>query len=291
MPGGQHALQRDTIGIGHLFACRAFITVGFQILSQLFGLHRTTPGALGEVLQMRRDHFRRGIIRRHHILASCFFRVRHQRAFPFDPIEQHGGEQAVSFVVEHLRGVRIQERGLAAVCEDVTAPAAESAAEGRALAAVHHIRGHHAEVQRCGHFEKHLELIHLGFVFRRGDVELHHAIHRFFTRALADAQMGGLSAERADAAGLDAKLVKPAVLRPDLTEPVGRERILSVARKQQVTQRPLDAEAVQRRLLVLAAIVADVGGGLVDFARLGRGGNGKGAVQHQFRRAVVAIHM
>ena len=171
VPRGQHALQRHAIGIRHRLACLALFAIRFQILFQLLLFHRTTPGALGEALQMLRDHLGCDVIGRHHIFAPRLFRIRYQRAFPLDPIEDHRGENTVPFAIEHLRRGRSQQMGLAAVREDVIT-AAERTAEGRSLPPVHHICGHHAEIQRRGHFEEHLELIHLRLVLRRRDVEL-----------------------------------------------------------------------------------------------------------------------
>ena len=54
------------------------------------------------------------------------------RPFPFDPVDEHGGKDAVPLVIEHLRSVGIEEQGLAAVREDITAPAGDRIAEGGA---------------------------------------------------------------------------------------------------------------------------------------------------------------
>ena len=177
------------------------------------------------------------------------------------------------------------------MCEDVTTAARECIAEGSARSAVHHIRGHHAEVQRRGHFKEHFKLVNLRLVFRCCDVELDEPIHRFLTRPFANAQVCWLAVGRADAAGLDAKFVQPTVLRASLSEPVRRERILDRAGKKEITQWPLDAEAVQRRLLVLPAAVANLRRRLAKFASLSRRRDWECAIQHQLRRAVIAIHM
>ena len=179
--------------------------------------------------------------------------------------------------------------GLAAVREDVIT-AVERTAEGRSLSPVHPICGHHAEIQRRGHFEEHLELIHLRLVLRCRDVELDEPVHRLFARPLADAQMRCLATDRTNATGLDAELVEPAVLRPGLSEPMRCHRLLGVAGIKQMTQRSLDAETVQRRPLVFPAVVTDLGSGLADFARLDRRGR-KRSVEHGHRRTVVTIYM
>ena len=238
---------------------------------------------------MRRHHLGRRVIRRHHLLTTRFFRLGHQRPFPFDPIEDHRGKKTVSFAIKHLRRVRIQQNSLAAVREHVTT-AAERIAESRALSPVHHIRGHHAKIQRGGHLKKHLKFIHLRLILRRGDVELDEPVHRFLARALADAQMSRLTTNRTNAAGLDAKLVEPAMLRPSLPEPVRRECVLDRAREKQPSQRLLDAKPIQHRLLILATAVAQFRRCLAQFACVARRIR-KRTIQHQFRRAVVAIHM
>ena len=70
---------------------------------------------------MLRDHFGRRVIGRQQTVAPRLFRLRYQRPFPFDPIEEHRGEEAVPLVIEHLRGVRVQQQGLAAVRENIAA--------------------------------------------------------------------------------------------------------------------------------------------------------------------------
>ena len=56
------------------------------------------------------------------IVPTGFLDFRLQRAFPFDPVDKHGGEDAVPLVVEHLRGVGIQQLLLAAMSEEISAP-------------------------------------------------------------------------------------------------------------------------------------------------------------------------
>ena len=98
------------IGIGRLLAGLAIGAVGIQVALQLGLRDRPSPGAFGEALQMLRDHLGRGVIRRQHAFAAGHFFLRHQGAFPFDPIEDHGGKDAVAIFIEHLRRVGIQEQ-------------------------------------------------------------------------------------------------------------------------------------------------------------------------------------
>ena len=66
--------------------------------------------------------------------------------------------------------------------------------------------------------------------------------------------------------------------------------MLDSAGEQEITQRALDAEPIQRLLLFLPAAVTQLGGRLADLASLaGRGG--ESAVEHDVRRAVIAVHM
>ena len=75
--GGQHTLQRHSIGVRRLFAGFALGAVRLQILLQFLLLHRSTPGAFSQALQMLRNHFGRGVIRRHEADAPRLFRLRH----------------------------------------------------------------------------------------------------------------------------------------------------------------------------------------------------------------------
>ena len=92
------------------------------------------------------DDFGSGIVGRHNIVASEFFCVRDQRTFPFNPVEDHGREDAVAFTIEHLRSVRVEQHSLAAVREDITTAAGERIAEGGAATSVHNIGGHDSEM-------------------------------------------------------------------------------------------------------------------------------------------------
>jgi hypothetical protein len=58
------------------------------------------------------------------------------------------------------------------------------------------------------------------------------------------------------------------VFRPGSSKPVVLERLLKATGKNQLAQRPLDLETIQVFLLRLAALVAEFGGGLADFASL-----------------------
>ena len=60
--------------------------------------------------------------------------------------------------------------------------------------------------------------------------------------------------------------------------------------EQQVTQRPLDAETGNRLHLGLPAGVTQLRSGLADFLGL-YAGHWEGSVEHDPRRAIVAIHM
>ena len=106
--------------------------------------------------------------------------------------------------------------------------------------------------------------------------------------------MSWLPAERADAAGLDANFIEPAVLRADaLSKPTGGEGRRPVVRKgagvDEAAQGALDAEAVQCRLLCLPASGKQFCSGLTDFAWLHA--RGEGAIQDDARRPVIPIHM
>ena len=72
--------------------------------------------------------------------------------------------------------------------------------EGSTASSVHTISGHHTEMQRRRHLEKHFELINLRIVLRCCDVKFDEAVNGFLTGLLADAEVGGLAAGRADAA-------------------------------------------------------------------------------------------
>ena len=87
------------------------------------------------------------------------------------------------------------------------------------------------------------------------NVKLDERIHRFLTRALANAQVSHLPAGWAYATGLNAHFVEPTLLRPRISKPVGKKRVLDISGKEEVTQRPLDSEAVQRGLLLLSAAI------------------------------------
>ena len=145
MSGGHHAVHGDTVGVDGLFTRLALGTVGLKIFHQLIILHPTAPSAFGETLQMLRDHLGRRVIWRYQSGAPRLFLLRHQRPFPFDPIEQHCGEKAVALVIEHLRCGGVQEQGLATMREHI-ALAGQCIAEGRALSPVDHIRRYYAKI-------------------------------------------------------------------------------------------------------------------------------------------------
>ena len=218
-------------------------------------------------MQVLGDHFNRRVIGRQQTAAPRLLCLCFERSLPFDPIEEHCGEEAVPLVVEHLRSIGIQELGLAAVREEMTA-AAQRIAEGGASSSIDHIRRHDAEVERHGHLEKHLELIHLRTVLGSREVKLNEAIDGLLAGPLPDAQMRRLAAERTNPAGLETHAIKPAVLRPRLSKPVGRERLLDITGVEEITQRPLDAKAIQHFLLGLPAVVTQFGSGLADLASL-----------------------
>ena len=213
----QHTLQGDAIGGGRFFAVLYGRVVGAQIILQLLRLHGPAPGAFGKALQVFGDDFGRGIFRWQHAVAAGFLRVGHQRAFPFHPVQNHRGENAVALVVKHLWRVGVQKQGLAAMRKDVGIAAGDGVAKGCAAAAVDHVRGHHGEMQLRGHLQKHLEFIHLRLVFRRGDVQFEQTVHGLFAGAFANAQVRRLTTGRADAAGLQSKFVKTAVFRSGLS--------------------------------------------------------------------------
>src|SRR6185369_11349148 len=132
--------------------------------------------------------------------------------------------------------------------------------------------------------------MHLWAVLGGRDVKLDEPIDSLFTGPLADAEVRRLATNRPSAARLNADFVEPAVLRPDLPKPVRRKRMIHVARIQQMSQRSLDAEPVQRLLLILAAAVTQLGSRLANLASITRS-HRKGPVQHEPRRAVIPIDM
>ena len=272
VPRGQHALQRHAIGIRHLLAYLALGAVGSQILFQLPFFHWTTPGALGEALQMLLHHLECGVIGRYNIFAPQFFRIRYQWAFPLDPIEDHRGEQAVTFAIEHLRRGRSQQMSLAAVRENVGGSVGKAVAEGGSGSPIDAVGGHDGPVQRRRHVEIHLELIDLRAVLGGGDIELDESSHGFLAGGFADAQVGRLAAEWADAAGLDAQAIEPAVFRAGFSEPLGRQRGFDLTREDEVAHGALDAEFLQSLRHALAAAAAHFQCGLTNLAGLaGRG--------------------
>ena len=287
--GGEHALKGGAVGFGGLFARGAFRSVGLQVLGQLIVPDRTSPGAFGEPAEMAGDDLGGGVIAREDAFAAGGLFLRHERTFPFDPVDEHRGEDAVALIIEHLRRVRVQELLFAAVREEV-GPAAEHVAEGGSGAAVDDVGSHDAEVQRRRHVQVDVELVDLGAVFWRVDVELDEAGHGLFAGRLADAQVSGLAAGRADAAGLEAQAIEAALFGPDLAEPLGREGDLDASRKEQLTQRALDAEAIKGRLGGLKVAVMHLGGRHADLAGLA-GLRGEGAFEHRVGGAVVAIHV
>ena len=267
MPGSHYALHGNSVGVDGLFSRLALSAVRLQKLHQLLIFHRPSPSAFGKALQIPGHHLGRRLIGRHQAYGPGPFFFRHQRSFPFNPIEQHCGEKSVAPVVEHLRRIGIQEQGLAAVREHV-AGARQRVAEGRALSPVHHIRRHHAEIERRWHLKKQLELINLRTVLWSREIKLDESCHRLLSGPLANAQVGRLTSGRTNAAGLDPHFVETTVLRPCLAQPVRRERGLDLPGKEEITQRPLDAEALQHRPLFFAPSITQFGGVLADFASL-----------------------
>ena len=168
---------------------------------------------------MLRNHFGSRVVGRQHTDASGLFFLCYQWPFPFDPIEEHCRKDTVSFAIEHLRGVRVQERGLAAVRKNIR-PAGERIAKGCAASSVHNIGGNNAEMQRRRHLKKHLELINLRTILRRGDVKFDEAFYGLLAGLPTDAQVCWLAARRTYSTGLYAKLVQPAVLWTGFTKPV-----------------------------------------------------------------------
>ena len=285
----QHALEGDAVGLGGFLAGGPLGGVGFDVLSHLFGGDRAAPGAFGEHTQFFGGGLRGGVIGGEQALAARFLRRRLQRTFPLDPIDEHRGEDAVPLVVEHLRGVAVQQLFLAAVGEEI-AGAAEDVAEGRAGPAVDDIGGHHAEVQLRRHVEIDIELVHFGAVLGRVDVEFDEAGDGLFAGRLTDAEVRRLAADGADAAGFQAETIEAAVFRSELAEPLGGQGGLDAAGEEQLTERALDAELIQRRLGFLQVAIMHLAGGLAHLAGFG-GGRREGAVEHGFGGAVVAIHV
>ena len=270
--GGEHALERDTVRIDRFFTRLAFDTVRLKVVIQFFRLHWSSPDAFGKTLQMRSDHFQPGVVWRQHAIASRLFRLGYQWPFPLDPIEKHRRKDAVPFTIEHLRSVGVQQHGLTAVREDVTAPTGERIAEGGAAPSVHNIGGHHGEMQSRWHLEKHLKLIHLRTVFRCRNVKFNESVNRLLTGRPSDAQVGRLAAGWTDTTSLQAKLIKPAVLWPRPSKPVRGQRSPSSTGEEEVAQWPLDAEPIQCFLLALPAAVTQLRGGLADLTGLARRG-------------------
>ena len=174
------------------------------------------------------DHFGRGVLWGDEACTPGLFGIGDNRPFPFDPVHQHGREESIPLVIEHLGSVRIQEKSLAAVREDVTA-AVEGVAESRTRSPIHDVRRDHAELKARGHLQKHFELVNLWLVFWGREVKLDETTHGLLTGSLADAQVSDLATERANAACLDSHFVKPAVFGADLAEPVWRERVMDIA--------------------------------------------------------------
>ena len=105
--------------------------------------------------------------------------------------------------------------------ENITVPTAERTAERCTFSSVHHIRSHHAKVQRNRHLKKYLELINLWLVFRSSQIKLDHAIDCLFTSPLANAKVCWLTTERANPTSLDAHFVEPTLFWATLPEPAG----------------------------------------------------------------------
>ncbi len=173
--------------------------------------------------------------------------------------------------------------------EDVRT-AGESIPKRRSASPIHSVRCHNAEVQLSRHLEKHVELIHLRAVFRRGDVKLDQALNGLFAGFLTDAQMSRLSAARSNAARLQTHAIEPAMFRAGRSKPVRRQSILDSTRKQQVSQRTLDAEFVESFLLLLSAVVAKLCRCLSNFASLA-GCFRVSAIQHNLGGSVVSVHV
>ena len=154
------------------------------------------------------------------------------------------------------------------MCEDVTFLACERIAERCPLPTVHALGGHNAKVQRCRHLQKHLELVDLRLILVGGDIKIEDAIDGFLSGGLTNAQVSRLSARGSNSAGLDTNFVKTAVFRACLSEPVGSKGRLHTTGKKQVTQRTLDTESIQNGLLILSAVVAQIGRSFSNFTSL-----------------------
>ena len=168
--------------------------------------------------------------------------------------------------------------------------APEHVPEGGTAAAVDAIGGDDAEMQRGWHVEVDVKLVDLGAILGCVDVELDEAGHGFFAGGFSDAQVGRLAAERTDAAGLEAQAVEPALFGPDLAEPLGRKRGLDPAREEELSQRALDPELVERGLGGLHVAVMHLRRCHADLAGLA-GLGGEGAFEYGVRGAVIAIHV
>ena len=238
---------------------------------------------------MFRDRLRGGVVGRHQSLAASLLARRQQWAFPFNPVNEHRGEDAVTLIVEHLRGIRVEELAFAAVREEV-GPAAEYVAEGGTGPAVDALGGDYAEVQRRGHVDVDVELVDLGAVLGRVDVEFDEAGHGLFAGRLTDAQVGRLAAGRTNAAGLEAQAIESALLGADLSKPLGRKGGLDPTGEEELSERPLDAKAVQRHLSGLQVAVMHLSRGFADLAGVARLG-GEGTIQHDVGGAVIPVHV
>ena len=235
------------------------------------------------------NRLRGGVVGWHQSLAASLLARRQQWAFPFDPVHEHRGEDAVTLVVEHLRGVRVEELAFAAVREEV-GPAAEYIAEGGTGPTVNPLGGDHAEVQRCGHIEVHVELVDLRAILGRIDVEFDEAGHGLFAGGLADAQVSWLAAGRTNAAGLEAQAIESALLGADLTEPLRRKGSLDPAGEEELSERSLDAEAIQRHLGGLQIAVMHLSRRHAYLAGVA-GFGGESPVEHRVGGAVIPVHV
>ena len=154
------------------------------------------------------------------------------------------------------------------MCEDITFLACERIAECCPLPTVHAVGGHNAKVQRSRHLQEHLELVDLRLILGSCDIKIEDAIDGFFSGGLTNAQVSRLSARGTNSAGLDTNFIQTAVFRACLSEPMGSQSRLHTTGKKQVTQRSLDTKSIQDRLLILAAVVAQIGSRLSNFPSL-----------------------
>ena len=165
--GGQHAPQRHPEGVDRLLARLAFGAVALQVIRQFLTRHGPPPGAGGELLEMLGDHLGRRVVGRQQARSPGLLGLRLQGALPFDPVDNHHGEQAVALVVEDLAAVLIEIPRLARVGEDVGFPRPVLVGESR-----DDVGCDDQEVQLRRHVEIHLRLVDLRGILGGRDVEL-----------------------------------------------------------------------------------------------------------------------